>query len=107
MVNPNRKRCRDLTLRIMSQNARGCNEDKMKEFISGMKIRGTDVCTITETWITDTNIYTLDGYTVISYGLPKKICKRGSLGVAIILAPRANLMWKETGNMKSTLETEY
>lgn len=63
-----------------------------------MKDRKIDICFISETWCIGSQTYLQDGYTVIHFGLPTKPCRRGSLGVAIILSPRTATMWKNAGN---------
>jgi hypothetical protein len=78
---------------IMSQNLRGLSEDKEEEIILLMVQRNLWAASLQETWRIGDNTWENGGLTFIYHGLSEKPCKRGALGVAIVLSSEARKAW--------------
>jgi hypothetical protein len=83
---------------IMPQNLRGFKEEKKEEIILRMVQRNLWAATLQETWRIGDNTWENGGLTFIHYGLSEKPCKRGALGVAIVLSSEARKAWECSGS---------
>ncbi len=72
-------------INIMPWNLRGFREENEKGIILRMVQRNLRAALLQETWRIGDNTWEKCGLTFIHHGLSEKPCKRGALGVAIIL----------------------
>ena len=80
---------RNTCIDIMSQTLRGFKEDKAEEIILRMVERNVLAVCLQETWRIGDSTWENGGLTFIHHGLSEKPCKRGALGVAIVLSSEA------------------
>jgi hypothetical protein len=83
---------------ILSQNLRGFNENKEEEFMLRMVQRNIWAACIHETWRIGDNTWKKGGLTFINHGLSVKPCKRGTLGVVIVLSWETRKAWERAGS---------
>ena len=85
---------------ILSHNVRGMAKDEqIKEFDSWFKRLRADAACLQETWKLGNTTEEHDGTLILNHGPPKKLCKRGSLGVAIALNSAARNAWEKAGSV--------
>jgi hypothetical protein len=88
-------------VKIIQHNVRGPQKDEyMEEFIAWFEqLKGYAAC-LQETWkLGDTTEEHEDsGCVILNHGPPAKLCRRGSLGVAIVIARRARRAWEKAGS---------
>ena len=85
--------------RILQNNVRGIVTDQnMEECALMFKKQRAWAGTLQETWITGDSLKDHNGWLFINHGLPEKVCKRGSLGVSIVLSKSARKAWEQTGS---------
>ena len=93
------KRLRELSVNFLSQNVRGLSQTKEQELVAGMVMKGTFAAMVQETWRTGRTMEVDSrGFALIHNGLASKVCRRGSLGVAIVLSPLAKRAWEQGGS---------
>jgi exonuclease III len=89
---------------IYSQNSRGLRTDKLEEVMATLMKLGLLAWCLQETW--RLKLEQLDhhdtGCLSINHGLEEKVCRRGSLGVMIVLSPRAKAAYERGGCKKKT-----
>jgi hypothetical protein len=86
---------RELTINIFSQNVRGLQRDEYVEEATRWMARSKAfVACWQETWKLGDTIEETNSITVLNHGPKEKLCKRGSLGVAIALGPEARQAWE-------------
>ncbi len=73
-------------------------EEKEEEIILRIVQRNLWAATVQETWRIGDNTWENGGLTFIHHGLSEKPCKRGALGVAIVLSLKARKAWERTGS---------
>jgi hypothetical protein len=81
-------------LYIIPQNLHGFEEEKEEENILGMVQCNLCAATLQETWRIGDKTWENGGLTFIHHGLPRKYCKRGALGVAIVRSSEARKAWE-------------
>ncbi len=79
-------------------NLFGFDEDKEEEIEMRMLQRNLWAATLQETWRIGETTPENGGLILIHYGLSVKPCKRGALGVAIILSSEARKAWERAGS---------
>jgi hypothetical protein len=85
--------------RILQCNVRGIATDvNMEECALMFKKQRAWAATLQETWIVGNSLQTHNGLLFINHGPPQKLCKRGSLGVSIVLSKDARKAWEQTGS---------
>jgi hypothetical protein len=85
--------------RILQTNVRGIVKDEnMEECVLHLKKSRAWAATLQETWKTKDNIEQHGRYMFINHGPPEKLCKRGSLGVSIVLSKSAQTAWEKAGS---------
>ena len=91
------------TVKIYSQNSRGLRAAALEEVLATMKKEGVFVWLLQETWRLNTEEHHHeDGYVTINHGPKEKLCRRGSLGVMIVLSPAAVEAYVRGGNRRMT-----
>ena len=92
------------TVTIYSQNSRGLRTDKLEEVLATLMKFGVFAWCLQETW--RLKLEELDhhdtGCMSINHGLQEKECRRGSLGVMIVLSPRAKAAYVRGGCKQKT-----
>ena len=90
------------TVTIYSQNSRGLRTDKLEEVLATMKEKNIFAWCVQESW--RIKMEQLDhhdtGCLSINHGPDEKLCRRGSLGVMIILSPLAKAAYERGGCKK-------
>ncbi len=90
------------TVTIYSQNSRGLRDDKLEEVLATLKEKNIFAWCVQESW--RIKIEQLDhhdtGCLSINHGPDEKLCRRGSLGVMIILSPLAKAAYERGGCKK-------
>jgi len=90
------------TVTIYSQNSRGLRDDKLEEVLATMKEKNIFAWCVQESW--RIKMEQLDhhdtGCLSINHGPDEKLCRRGSLGVMIILSPLAKAAYERGGCKK-------
>lgn len=95
----NKKPFRETIVNIFSKNERGLTKDAhMEETIAWMERHQGYAAGLQETWKLGDTQEQHRNYVIINHGPKEKLCKRGSLGVAIVLGPEARKAWEEAGN---------
>jgi hypothetical protein len=89
---------RNTCIDIMSQNLRDFREEKEEEIILRMVERNLWAACLQETWRIGNSTWENGGLTFIHHGLSEKPCKRGALGVAIVLSSEARKSWERAGS---------
>jgi hypothetical protein len=69
----------------------------MEELVAWLERTGVFAGGLQETWKTGKTQEEHRGYVILNHGPVKKLCNRGSLGVAIVLSPEARKGWEEAG----------
>jgi hypothetical protein len=89
-----------LSLNIISQNVRGFRLSKECELFNRIKQRKIYAAVLQETWrCGNTTMKDPEsGCVVLNHGPELKPCKRGALGVAVVLSPEAAIAWGRSGN---------
>ena len=91
------------TVKFYSQNSRGLRADKLEEVLATMKKEDVFVWMLQETWRLKTEEHDNDdGYVTINHGPDEKLCRRGSLGVMVVLSPEAVKAYERGGSMRQT-----
>ena len=91
------------TVKIYSQNSRGLRAAALEEVLATMKKEGVFAWLLQETWRLNTEEHHHeDGYVTVNHGPKEKLCKRGSLGVMIVLSPAAVEAYVRGGNRRMT-----
>lgn len=92
------------TVTIHSQNSRGLPGRKLEELLATMKKKNIFAWCLQETW--RLKLEELDhhdtGCITINHGLQEKDCRRGRLGVMIVLSPLAKAAYERGGCRKKT-----
>jgi len=89
------------TVKIYSQNSRGLRAAALEEVLATMKKEEVFVWMLQETWRLDTvEHHHEDGYVTVNHGPKEKLCRRGSLGVMIVLSPAAVEAYVRGGNRR-------
>ena len=97
----NKSKLNDTIINIFSHNARGMVRDEHMEEGIGFMERGKAFATcFQETWKLGDTIEEHNGHVILNHGPEKKLCRRGSLGVAIVLAPAARAAWEKAGSQQ-------
>ena len=88
----------ELMLNIISHNVRGLVKDQhIEECLAfATKSKAWATC-LQETWMVGNTTHEHNNTIIINHGPPKKLCNRGSLGVAIVLGPHARKCWEKAG----------
>ena len=87
-------------IRFIAQKVRGLKNDvKIHELITSLKDRQVFAGCIQETWRCGISNIELNGYHLLTSGLPKDAVRnrRGEQGVSIVLSPEAFNSWKAAG----------
>ena len=90
----------ELGVHFWQINVRGLQEEKLELIVSIAQQRNVFAVVLEETWRVEKdgiNISTLKGWTFINVGPTERRCKRGSLGVGILLSPQATEAWERAG----------
>ena len=91
---------RESSLLILGQNTRGLTKDEhVEEFYLWFKKLQAFAATVQESWRLKDTIEEHDEIILINHGPPEKLCKRGSLGVAIALGKEARKAWEQAGSV--------
>ena len=91
---------RESSILILGQNTRGLTKDEhVEEFYLWFKKLKAWAATIQESWRLKDTIEEHDEMILINHGPPEKLCKRGSLGVAIALGKAARKAWEQAGSV--------
>ena len=89
------------TVKIYSQNSRGLRAAALEEVLATMKKEEVFVWALQETWRLNTEEHHHeDGYVTINHGPKEKLCRRGSLGVMLVLSPAAVEAYVRGGNKR-------
>ena len=103
MVGSHRSAVKD-TVTIHSQNSRGLPCRKLEELLATMKEKNIFAWCVQETW--RLKLEELDhhdtGCITINHGLQEKDCRRGRLGVMIVLGPLAKAAYERGGCKNKT-----
>ena len=89
------------SMRLVTQNVRGLTPEKLKMIIHTMKDLGIHAAALQEAWAlvsSGRDNDETDGFLIIWHGEAVRPCKRGRLGVVIILSPVARLAWEAGAN---------
>ena len=87
-------------IHVLSQNMRGMVRDEhVEEFDSWFKCLKAYAACLQETWKLGNTTEEHDGTLILNHGPPAKLCKRGSLGVAIVLNGKARKDWERAGSI--------
>ena len=96
-----KKKFNEATLMILSHNTRGlARAEHIEECINWTEERKAWATCLQETWILKNTIYEHNNSTIINHGPPEKLCRRGSLGVAIVLNQDARKAWEAAGSQR-------
>ena len=71
---------------------------KEEEIILRMVQHNLWAACLQETWRIGDNTWENDGFTFIQHGFSVKLCKRGALGVAIVLSSESRKAWERAGS---------
>lgn len=90
---------RETFVRLIQQNVRGIYKDEdMEECALMLTKQKAWAATLQETWKLQDDSLEHGQWLFLTHGPPKKLCKRGSLGVAIVLSRQAQKAYKEAGS---------
>ena len=85
-------------LNIYSHNQRGLTKpDHMEELMHFLNSNKAYAACLQETWKLGDNIEEHEGNIIINHGPPTKLCRRGSLGVSIVISRQARDAWERAG----------
>ena len=99
----NRLKFKPFDIKIYSQNSRGLRPPDLEEILMLMDKNNIFAWTVQETWMLGSSILQhSEGFVSLHHGPTEKLCRRGSLGVAIFLSP---LAWK--GAQKAGTKIHY
>jgi exonuclease III len=91
----------ELTINIFSQNVRGLQRDEyVEESTRWMAQNNAFVTCMQETWKLGDTLEETNSMLIMNHGPKEKLCKRGSLGVAIALSPDARKAWERAGSQR-------
>ena len=90
----------NLSITIISQNVRHFTVEKNQELFNRMAQKEILAAALQETWLTKDTVEKDEesGYIILNHGPEIKPCKRGALGVAIVLSPIAVRAWEKGGS---------
>ena len=88
------------TIRFISHNVRGLQKDEyVEEMLAWIRtLKGVYAACLQETWKLGDTVEENTGFVLLNHGPEVKLCKRGSLGVAILLSPSAQKAWEKAGS---------
>ena len=89
------------TIRLISHNVRGLQKDEyVEEMLAWIRtLKGVYAACLQETWKLGDTVEENTGCVLLNHGPEVKLCKRGSLGVAILLSPSAQKAWEKAGSL--------
>ena len=98
-----KKLLRESNVKFIQHIVRGLQNSKpeyQEKCIAWVReLNGYAAC-LQETWMLGDTDEELHKYVILNHGPPAKLCKRGSLGVAIMLFPPALQAWVRAGNVR-------
>jgi hypothetical protein len=88
------------TIRLISHNVRGLQKDEyVEEMLAWIRtLKDVYAACLQETWKLGDTVEENTGFVLLNHGPEVKLCKRGSLGVAILLSPSAQKAWEKAGS---------
>jgi hypothetical protein len=92
---------RDTFVRVATQNMRGLHRDEhVEEFMLWFKKLGLWAACLQETWRLGNTLEQHNDVVIIKTcaGPEHKLCRRGSLGVAVVLSKNAQKAWEDAGS---------
>jgi hypothetical protein len=97
----NKEKLREKTVNIYSKNERGIwKDEQLEESVSWLERNKAFAAGFQETWKLGDTIEEHRGYVILNHGPKKKLCNRGSLGVAIALNGEAQKAWEKAGSQR-------